>query len=371
MPYCRKRGKKWYYTIEIGEGSARKKKEVPGGRTKAEAEKAYAVAMAKLQEEGFYTEPSKITVDEFFTEWLANDVSVNTHINTHKSYSSIYRNHIKPTLGGRQLRLIRPKTLQNLLNDKKTEGLAESTLGSLRTIFKRAFVYACDICEYIPRNPAQNIRVPNIIKEKKTVLTFTPQQIDFLFKKFPPGHQFFLPMAISYHTGARMSECLAFTWDDCNLDAMEITVTKTVVVDTGNTPIIQPVPKSGCSNRTLPFGKTLYKILRAEKAKQAATRLKYGKYYHNNNLICCKEDGSLMGPDAIRYFNTVTRGMADGLSFHSLRHTHATMLLENGEDLELVSKRLGHSSINLTAQTYSRVLDKRKARTIKLLNEIL
>ena len=104
MPYCRKRGKKWYYTIEIGEGSARKKKEVPGGRTKAEAEKAYAVAMAKLQEEGFYTEPSKITVDEFFTEWLANDVAVNTHINTHKSYSSIYRNHIKPTLGGHQLR---------------------------------------------------------------------------------------------------------------------------------------------------------------------------------------------------------------------------------------------------------------------------
>ena len=370
MPYCRKRGKKWYYTIEIGEGSARKKKEVPGGRTKAEAEKAYAVAMAKLQEEGFYTEPSKITVDEFFTEWLANDVAVNTHINTHKSYSSIYRNHIKPTLGGHQLRLIRPKTLQNLLNDKKAEGLAESTLGSLRTIFKRAFVYACDICEYIPRNPAQNIRVPNVIKEKKVVLTFTPQQIDFLFQKFPPGHQFFLPMAISYHTGARVSECLAFTWADCNLEDKELTVTKTVVV-ADHFPIIQPVPKSSCSNRTLPFSDTLARILKTEKAKQAAARLRYGKYYHNNDLICCREDGSLMGPDDMRYFNMVAKGMADGLSFHSLRHTHATMLLENGEDLELVSKRLGHSSVELTARTYSHVLEKRKAQTIKRLNEIL
>lgn len=370
MAYFRKRGKKWYYTIEIGEGAARKKKEVCGGRTKPEAEKAYAAAMANLQQEGFYLEPTKKTVDEFFTEWLANDVAVNTHINTHKSYCSLYRNHIKPVLGDRQLRLIRPKTLQNLLNDKKSEGLAESTIGSLRTIFKRAFIYACDICEYIPRNPAQNIRVPNIIKEKKSVLTFSPQQINFLFQKFPPGHQFFLPMAISYNTAARISECLAFTWADCSLDAREITVTKTVVVD-GNRPIVQPVPKSSCGNRTLPFSETLFKILKAEKAKQAAARLRYGKYYQNNDLICCKDDGSLMGPDDMRYFNMVAKNMADGLSFHSLRHTHATMLLENGEDLELVSKRLGHSSVELTARTYSHVLEKRKARIIKRLNEIL
>jgi integrase len=78
-----------------------------------------------------------------------------------------------------------------------------------------------------------------------------------------------------------------------------------------------------------------------------------------------------MGPDDMRYFNMVAKGMADGLSFHSLRHTHATMLLENGEDLELVSKRLGHSSVELTARTYSHVLEKRKAQTIKRLNEIL
>ena len=54
-----------------------------------------------------------------------------------------------------------------------------------------------------------------------------------------------------------------------------------------------------------------------------------------------------------------------------MRHTHATLLLEAGEDLELVSKRLGHGSINTTAQTYSRVLDARKQKTRSLLDQVL
>ena len=61
----------------------------------------------------------------------------------------------------------------------------------------------------------------------------------------------------------------------------------------------------------------------------------------------------------------------EGFSFHSMRHTHATMLLEAGEDLELVSKRLGHSSLNTTARTYSHVLESRKAKSRELLDSVL
>lgn len=79
----------------------------------------------------------------------------------------------------------------------------------------------------------------------------------------------------------------------------------------------------------------------------------------------------MLTPDAMRYFNQwcgeTTFGA--GYTFHSMRHTHATLLLEVGEDLELVSKRLGHGSINTTAQTYSRVLDARKQKTRSLLDQ--
>ena len=90
MAYIRKRGAKWYYTIEIG-SKTRKRKEVPGGATRQEAEAAYARALVSLEVNGGYVEPMKKTVAEFFAEWLSDDVSINTHKNTVRSYRSSLR----------------------------------------------------------------------------------------------------------------------------------------------------------------------------------------------------------------------------------------------------------------------------------------
>ena len=83
------------------------------------------------------------------------------------------------------------------------------------------------------------------------------------------------------------------------------------------------------------------------------------------------EDGSALDVNRIRRINKFCRDMDKGLCFHSLRHTHATMLLEAGEDLELVAKRLGHASISITAQVYSHVLAKRRQAERDLLDSIL
>ena len=118
MAYIRKRGAKWYYTIEIG-SETRKRKEVPGGATHQEAEAAYARALVLLEVNGGYVEPTKKMVAEFFAEWLSDDVSINTHKNTVRSYRPIFENHIRPAIGDRKLRSIRPQMLQQLLSDVK------------------------------------------------------------------------------------------------------------------------------------------------------------------------------------------------------------------------------------------------------------
>ena len=207
MAYIRKRGAKWYYTIEIG-SETRKRKEVPGGATHQEAEAAYARALVLLEVNGGYVEPTKKMVAEFFAEWLSDDVSINTHKNTVRSYRPIFENHIRPAIGDRKLRSIRPQMLQQLLSDVKH---------------------------------------------------------------------------LSYQTGA-----------------------------------------------------------------DAYARC-HARYF---NQWCGETFGA-------------------GYTFHSMRHTHATLLLESGEDLELVSKRLGHGSINTTEQTYSHVLDARKQKTRSLLDQVL
>lgn len=367
MSYIRKKGNRWYFTIEIGEGGKRKRKELAGGKTKAEAEAAYARALVDLQVNGAYIEPTKKTLNEFASEFFT-DNSRNVHANTIKSYQSIYRNHIAPIIGEHKLRTIKPRTLQNLLNQKKEAGLARSTVSSIYTVLKRLFVYAADFCEYIPKNPAQNIHLPKYTQPPRTVLSFSPQQVAEIFRRFPKGHQFFLPLAISYYTGARFGECCALTWQDVDFDTREISITRTVVEMSGGL-TVQDVPKTSSSFRIIPCGKKLINILRAEKALQAAARLA-GSGYADNFIIHDKH-GKLMGPNAIRYFNMYIKKYGNGYSVHSMRHTHATMLLEAGEELELVSKRLGHASIDITAKTYSHVLEARKNKSRRLIDEIL
>lgn len=119
MAYIRKRGAKWYYTIEIG-SKTRKRKEVPGGATRQEAEAAYARALVSLEVNGGYVEPTKKTVAEFFAERLSDDVGINTHQNTVRSYRPIFENHIRPSIGDRKLHSIRPQMFQQLLNTSKT-----------------------------------------------------------------------------------------------------------------------------------------------------------------------------------------------------------------------------------------------------------
>ena len=79
----------------------------------------------------------------------------------------------------------------------------------------------------------------------------------------------------------------------------------------------------------------------------------------------------MITPDDLRYFNTWCKNNFGFGSFHTLRHTYATNMLEAGADLELVSKQLGHNSIVTTAKYYSHVLDKRKRLVADIMDKAL
>jgi integrase len=370
MAYFRHRGDTWYYTLEYTDDEGKHHKhERRGGTSKATCQQAWRAAMAEIDQSGEFREPTKMTVSEYLEEWIKECVEILPKHNTIKSYKGMVRNHINPAIGSKPLRKITARILQNLLNAKSKE-FSASTVSSICAVLKISFSYAKDFCGYIRVDPAAIIKVPNYIDAPKTTEVFSHQQLTSLFAKFPPGHNFYMPMAVSYHTGMREGECFANGWDMVDMDKRIYKVRSTVVTVNG-VPTIQPIPKSKSSRRDIPFGEKLYKILKAEKARQAAHKLQYGPYYKQNNLVCCLPDGSLMGYDDIRYFNMFCKEQFAGGSFHSFRHTHATMLLEAGEDLELVSKRLGHSSINITAKTYSHVLEKRISKTIALIDKVL
>ena len=122
----------------------------------------------------------------------------------------------------------------------------------------------------------------------------------------------------------------------------------------------QAMPKTKRSFRTIPFGEKLHKLLKQERKRQAGASLTfaYGTY-NADGYVCVRPDsGRRVSTSDLRYFNDWCKTTFGHGSTHSLRHTHATMLLEAGESLESVSKRLGHSSIVTTSKYYSHITEK-------------
>lgn len=95
--------------------------------------------------------------------------------------------------------------------------------------------------------------------------------------------------------------------------------------------------------------------------------MKYGKWYHDSNAICTKEDGELVTPSSVKsHTRRISKTLSISFNFHSLRHTHATLFLENGAKMKKISERLGHSRISITMDTYSHVTKKMRNEAVDI-----
>lgn len=114
----------------------------------------------------------------------------------------------------------------------------------------------------------------------------------------------------------------------------------------------------GRNRRTIVLPAFATDALRRHRVQQAEHRLLMGAAYHDQGLVCPAPDGSIWVPDrlsaAFAYF--IRRTSLPRVTFHGLRHGHATHLLRAGVHPKIVSERLGHSTITITLDTYSHVL---------------
>lgn len=362
-----KRGSHWYYRIQVPDDEGNMKWTMrAGGKTKREAEKAYFKAAETIETEGELYDVNRITVKKFMDTWLTDYVELNLRDATIRSYKSSLNNHIIPGLGKYPISKINSRIIQKFINSKCD--YSHGTVSHLLTVLKAAFSYAISPCGYILVNPTIGVRVPKNTKPPRKTCILSKQDIAKLFQKFPEGHHYYIPIMIGYHTGLRVGEVLGLHWCDIDFDADELTVNGTMT-ESG---VYQPYPKTKDSARTIPFGRKLHTLLKKEKKRQAELKLRFQHVFNSKNYVCCRENGLRISTGDMRYFNEWSREtFGDGYSFHSLRHTHATMLLEAGESLEMVSKRLGHSNITTTSKTYSHVMKERKDKMVTLLNAIL
>ena len=369
--YLRKRGNKWYYRFSaVDYNGERKLVSRVGGKTREEAARAGRKALsATMDEYGFWEEPEKMSFGQYLDLFVAEYVEVNLRPATISCYKAAIKNHIKPALGDIPLQRITPRPLQNFLNGKRRE-LSKSSLSTLKNILRKSLSYAVETCGFIGHNAATHLTIPASENAPKKTHVFSDEEIQKIFEKFPRGHKFHMAIALSYYTGMRLGECLSLQWGDIDMEGKSIHV-HTTMYDDGGAGILQNIPKTQSSIRTIPIGSKLVQELKAMKKFQAEQKIAYGKYWRGSGFVCIQDNGKNLTASRMRYFAQWCKETFGDGSFHSIRHTHATKLLESGLDLELVSKRLGHSSIVLTAKTYSHVLESRDKQTRTIIEKVL
>jgi len=413
----RKRGKKWYYYFDAGKVNGKRNKiERVGGRTKKEAQEALAQAINEYNHAGSVRYTSDITVADFLDQWYEMSCRMNLKYSSQVGYLRLVEGHIKPKFGMYKIRSLTPAILQEYANSLKMNGYSKSHIVGILTTFQAALDYAVEPLHYINCNPMKAVRIPKIEKSPRERIVLTTKNWERIQERFY-GTRYYIPLMIGFYTGLRISETFALTWDDIDFKKKTLTVNKQVVKRNYGADVRKEVekkkirkqhsfwyfttPKTHSSQRTIMIGDTLCSILEQELERQMMNeRARQSSYIlhvlrreideKGNDmlrllpipcdepttlprvrLICIKEDGSYTSTDSFKYCSRVIHNeLKIEFDYHSLRHTHATLLVEAGADIKNVQARLGHQNIETTLQTYVHDTTKMSRKTVQLFEKI-
>ncbi|MCC0716526.1 site-specific integrase [Clostridioides sp. ES-S-0077-01] len=369
----RKRGEKWYYYFDLGTINGKRKKiERVGGKTKKEAEKALRDAMSEFENEGQLFSDNEMSFSDFLDFWYKEYVLLNCKYGTQKNYEKIIRNHLKPDLGKYKLKNLNPAILQKFLNDKSRFGLSKNSINNFYGVLSGALKSAVYPFKFIKENPMQYVHMPKMQENKKNDLKIISlKDFNKILERFPQGSSFYTPLQIAFNTGMRGGEITALQWDDIDLENKIIHVRHTLI-SKGKEGFELGSPKTESSYRKINIGDTLTKVLREHKKLQKEMKLKFGEWYINSNFVCTKEMGEHVTTNSLKYLSRVVNyELGIDFNFHSLRHTHATMLLENGANIKDIQHRLGHAKISTTMDTYSHVTNNMRNQTVNIFESIV
>lgn len=329
------------------------------GKTQKEvAEKL--TALTNDLNKGVYIAPDQITVAQWFEIWL-KDYTGSVKDSTKAQYEYQARVNINPVLGDIQLQKVTAPMIQRLYNAKLESKLSPKSIKNLHGVMHKALNQAV-LCQYLKVNPSLACQLPRI--EKKEMQTITGDDLKrFLqeIKRKEYEDLFF----VDIFTGLRESEIIGLTWACVDFKKQVIRVEKQLKrqrnLNKSNDYVFDTL-KNG-KTRTISPAPIVFDVLKRVKAEQAANALKNGSAYKNENgLVFTNEiGGHLCQPTVLKHFKqrVTAIGLPD-IRFHDMRHSFATISLENGDDIKTVSENLGHATVAFTLDVYGHVTDKMK-----------
>jgi integrase len=343
----------WCASVEFGrDTTGRRRRKIVKARTKAEVLRRMA-EVRKAQTSGLPLPEGRVTVGALLERWLET-VKVNRSHATWSGYEQRVRLHLRPALGSRLLAKLGPADVQRLLDDMRTAGYGGRNIQHTHATLRAALGMA-ERWGMVPRNVAKLVSPVSV--RRPEVVPFTSDEVHRLLDA-APSHPMGAFYVVAMAVGLRPQEALALRWEDVELDgpAPSVRVHRAVKRIDGGWEV-GPL-KTDRSRRTIPLPKACVTALREHRRGQAEQRLAAGPAWQDHGLLFTTTIGTLVDPStASRRFGEYCKvAEVTRHRLYDLRHTAASLLLVQGVAPRVVMELLGHSTYQLTMNTYSHVM---------------
>lgn len=302
-----------------------------------------------------YLTSSNPTLEEWYYIWLETFCKPVVKEYTAQGYQQRFRAYILPKLGSYKLQELSTVVCQQFIVDLFNNGrtrerknaikeLSIATVSSVKRILHICLEKAVDE-ELISKNPCSKVKLPNA--QKPEMKTLKKEELSaFLEETKNTGCYEFYYLELT--TGLRLGEICALTWDDLDIENKTINVNKSVM--RVNNKIVVNTPKTKSSIRKVKLCNECVELLLQLKQKQIVE----SKYMFPSPVT-----GELRDTAAVtrRLHRIQDRAGIPRIRFHDLRHSFATLSLEQGVDIKTVSHMLGHTDAGFTMNTYMHVTD--------------
>lgn len=383
-----KEGKKLrkYKTIDLSNISTKKQP--------AECERQFILFQEEVKK-GLYVHSDKMTFSEFIETWLINYAKANLQPKTLHEYNNLLK-RIIPALGHIKLIYIQPTHLTEFYNnlredgirsDGKSGGLSENTILHYHRLISTILTSALQ-WGFILINPTTRINAPK--PAKKEGRYFNIEQTEYILQLLNSEPlKYRVMITLSIYGGMRQGELTALTWSDVDFDKCTIRINKSLQHLPNQDTFIKGTKTD--TSRVISISKSVMTLLWEYNGWQNSESKKLGDLWHDNNFLFTSNDGNHIFPSTIskwflkfiRRHNkailTDTSVLEDNKSkyilpevnFHGLRHTSATLLINQNVDISTVSKRLGHARASTTMDIYSHSLQKADITAADKLEDLL
>ena len=237
----------------------------------------------------------------------------------------------------------------------------------LSSIFSNALRW-----DLVPYNPCTKVVQPKYRSTKMTCYDeeTSKKLITTLLQKAPTKYKCFVTLAML--TGLRRGELVGLHWDDIDFKKSTITVNRSACY-LGKQCTFEKDTKTDACNRTIAVSNICFELLKQWRAEQSKIRLAQGANWKGAENIFSTDDGRIMNPaTGPKWFSKfIAKNNFPHIRFHDLRHTFATLLVNNNVDVNTVSHKLGHASTTTTLQFYVHNLESTDRASADLLEDLL